>query len=446
MKKHGILFCVLSIVFGACQANQTPAPADTPTAARPAATQLAPSPITPQSADATSMPAEQPATQAADIIGVWQLISKPNQPNPDYWLFRENGTYTIASNPDGGAGLSGRYWFEDGYFYTTDDFCPTPGQYKAQIAQPAGQAKKLSFIPAADACQNRIKEYPAAEITWFGRLRPTKTPSPTPATSPTPTPTSIAITIAKDIPYTSELKLDVYAPGAPGPWPVVVVYHGGNVTKTSTAGLSRAIAGRGAVVFTPTWHSSQPSPDDVENGTIGQGFEDAACAVRFARKSAPEYGGDPARIVAIGHSAGGPAAAVMALAGDNFKGDCLIHEGSALADAFVGLEGAYNLPLYVQKSVYELAAPEVWAEISAYTYINQQPIRKDMVIQIVVGSTEELIADGEALYKALKAAGYSPLFTEFPGVDHMSIASAREDILRTIMAAIQKTSEVAPTP
>jgi hypothetical protein len=32
-----------------------------------------------------------------------------------------------------------------------------------------------------------------------------------------------------------------------------------------------------------------------------------------------------------------------ALAGDDFEGDCLVSEGSALPDAFVDLDGAYHI-------------------------------------------------------------------------------------------------------
>jgi acetyl esterase/lipase len=437
MKKLTIVFFILSVLLSACQADQNLGPTAVPTEAQPpAAMPPAPSATLP-SPNATATLAEQLVTQATDLIGVWQLISNPDQPNPDYWLFRENGTYTIASNLDGSKPIvSGKFWFENGIFYTSDDFCPTPGKYKTQIAKPAGQTKKLNFTLVADNCQERVKEFPAALVTWFQPLQPTKTPTPTLSISPTSTPTPIALTTSKDIPYTSERKLDVYAPAAPGPWPVVVVYHGGSLTKTSVAGLSRAIAGRGAVVFTPTWRSSEPPLEAVKSGAIGQGFEDAACAIRTARAKAPEFGGNPSRIVVVGHSAGGVAAAIMTLNGDGFKGDCLVNEGSASADAMVGLEGAYNLPLYVQKSIYEMATPEVWALISAYTYVDRQPIRKEVGFQIVVGSTEELIADGKAFFEALKAAGYSPVFTEFPGVDHMSIASSKEEIIRIIMGAV----------
>lgn len=67
---------------------------------------------------------------------------------------------------------------------------------------------------------------------------PTFTTVPHTQTAVLPTPTSTAlppsqtqIEVIKDIPYTSQLKLDVYKPSEPGPWPVVVTFHGGDMIK-----------------------------------------------------------------------------------------------------------------------------------------------------------------------------------------------------------------------
>ena len=39
----------------------------------------------------------------------------------------------------------------------------------------------------------------------------------------------------------------------------------------------------------------------------------------------------------------------MALTGDDFQGDCVVPEGSALPEIFIGLDGAYELPKFVTK-------------------------------------------------------------------------------------------------
>ena len=177
-----------------------------------------------------------------------------------------------------------------------------------------------------------------------------------------PTPTLSALldrhletNVAKDIAYTSEQKMDIYSPITPGDWPIVVVLHGGGSTKSEVQGISQAIAQRGAVVFAPKYRSSEPL---LPSDTITQGPEDAACAVRFARAKAAGYGTKPTpRLILVGHSAGGAIGMTVMLAGDDFKGDCLVNEGSALPDAFVGLDGAYdilslNSPDNFKKSAY----------------------------------------------------------------------------------------------
>lgn len=77
------------------------------------------------------------------------------------------------------------------------------------------------------------------------------------------------------------------------------------------------------MVITPTYRSSKPQGEQITREIITAGWQDAACALRFARAKAADYGGDPARVIVVGYSGGGTAGAVMALAGDDFDGDCL---------------------------------------------------------------------------------------------------------------------------
>ena len=234
--------------------------------------------------------------------------------------------------------------------------------------------------------------------------------------------------------YISERELDVYAPSEPGSWPVVVALHGWPARKESLKALSRAIAAQGTVVFTPNWRGGPPAAN-----AITAGWEDAACAVRFARAMAPDYGGDPSRLVLVGHSAGGAAGATMALAGDDFEGDCVVTEGSALPDAFVGLDGAYNILEHVPVENLQQASTEEWAVISPFAYVDRRPIRPDLELHLIVGREEPLIGYAEEFQVALEAAGYSTTLTLLPGVGHMEIVDPRvEGVLQTIMEAARR--------
>jgi acetyl esterase/lipase len=289
----------------------------------------------------------------------------------------------------------------------------------------------------------------AAPATPTG-VTPPATPEPilpsTPTYQPTPdllTPTlsplldkQLEINLAVDIPYTNERKLDVYSPVMPGDWPLVVLLHGGNLTKTAVKGLSKAIAQRGAIVFAPTYRSSQPLPPSDK---ILGGLEDAACAVRFARATAEQYGTRrSARLVLAGHSAGGAIGLAVMLAGDEFKGECLVKEGSSLPDVFVGMDGAYDILPLVSQNALEGASLEEWKKFTPFTYVDRKPIREGVSFNLLCGSEEELRQMGLRMFQALQAAGYKTFLAFLPGKDHMSMASAgNKQVLSVIVEAMQ---------
>jgi acetyl esterase/lipase len=223
------------------------------------------------------------------------------------------------------------------------------------------------------------------------------------------------VTKAVDLPYSGNQRLDVYAPAATGRWPVVVVLHAGGGTKEVMSDLAEAIAGRGAVVFIPTYYS-------LPTREAWQGAVQVACAMRYARAQASRYGGDGARVMLVGYSAGGGFGALMLLAGDDLHGDCLTQEGSALPDAFVGLDGAYDLLHFVPTE--ELRAkPAEWRRISPFTYVDRQPLRTGVPILFLVGEFTDARQHAQAFRDALQSAGYAVWIESVPGVDHDGMAS-----------------------
>ena len=260
-----------------------------------------------------------------------------------------------------------------------------------------------------------------------GSSVPVYTPEPPVAFAPLPG-EALAIETSTDLPYTSERSLDVYAPAEGGPWPVVVMLHGGSLTKTSLRGLSQAVAERGVVVFTPTWHSNVPSPD-----AVALGWEDAACAVRFARANAATYGGSASRLIAVGHSAGGPAAAVLVLGGEALQGDCLVDGVSARADGMVGLDGAYDILSFIPATTLDAAPSEEWARIDPFAYLKEGQARPGVEVRLFVGLEDELMQNAETLMDGLDAAGVPVSLTRLSGVDHMDMASVHEETVSAIV-------------
>jgi hypothetical protein len=110
-----------------------------------------------------------------------------------------------------------------------------------------------------------------------------------------------------------ELTMDVRVPpdGAElaAGRPIAVLFHGlSSATNDADAVtiVADAAAAAGMVVFTPEWVNWDPFPILLDELTRLRQAGD--CAVAFAQEHAPRFGGDPARTVTSGFSAGtGPA-------------------------------------------------------------------------------------------------------------------------------------------
>jgi acetyl esterase len=109
-----------------------------------------------------------------------------------------------------------------------------------------------------------------------------------------------------------DLKLDAYIPAGGGMRPgVMVIYGGGWIlgSKELSAPLARQLAEQGFVVFAMNYRLApfHPFPAAVD---------DVQASVAWARDHAFDFGLDPARIGAIGGSAGGHLAAMLATLGE----------------------------------------------------------------------------------------------------------------------------------
>ncbi len=104
------------------------------------------------------------------------------------------------------------------------------------------------------------------------------------------------------------LSLDVFAPVGATAAPVVVFFYGGywrNGERAQYRWVGEALARGGVVAIVPDYRKF---PSTGLDGFMA----DAASAVAWARAHAGEHGGDPERIVLMGHSAGAHLAALLA--------------------------------------------------------------------------------------------------------------------------------------
>jgi len=99
--------------------------------------------------------------------------------------------------------------------------------------------------------------------------------------------------------------VDLFLPKGKGPYPVVVLIHGGCYLAEyqglpQTSGIAADLAKRGYAV----WNVEYRKLGEAGAGYPGT-FLDVADAVDRLRTEAPKYGFDLKRVVAVGHSAGG---------------------------------------------------------------------------------------------------------------------------------------------
>jgi len=141
-----------------------------------------------------------------------------------------------------------------------------------------------------------------------------------------------------DIPYGRDprQRLDVYSPPKGTHLPVIVFWYGGAWTdgiKSNYRFVGTALAEQGFVAVVPDYRL-------YPTAIFPTFIEDGAQAVSWVERNAESFGGDPERIVLMGHSAGAHLAAMLAL-----EPRYLTAAGVKRAHvvALVGLSGPYQL-------------------------------------------------------------------------------------------------------
>jgi acetyl esterase/lipase len=152
------------------------------------------------------------------------------------------------------------------------------------------------------------------------------------------------VVVSRDVAVADVTTADVFAPAGAADLPLVVMFHGSDGLRSNMEPLAEEVACSGAVVVVPSWPviTERPPADTTEDVYFDQTAA-AVCAVRFARSTAAEYGGNAADLTVVGHSAGAPLGARVALVEDPpWPGiDC--YPGvSAHVSRFVGTGGDYD--------------------------------------------------------------------------------------------------------
>lgn len=230
-------------------------------------------------------------------------------------------------------------------------------------------------------------------------------------------------------------RLDVYVPRQQGTdRPVVVFFYGGSWnsgTRSGYAFVGRALAAQGFVVVLPDYRlvPAVRYPDFVADG---------AAAVRWAKAHARDYGGDPGRIVLMGHSAGAYIAAMLAV-----DARWLGPDRAAVA-GLVGLAGPYDFaPFDVDASREAFGR---WPDPS-----DTQPVKwagaGDPPSLLLVGTDDTIVRprNSEALAARLQAGGVPVRVVAYPKIGHVGLLLAlarpfrgRAPVLRDVTAFIRE--------
>ena len=108
-----------------------------------------------------------------------------------------------------------------------------------------------------------------------------------------------------------QLKLDAYIPKSKGPFPAVLVVHGGawmSGSKSQLSGYAMMLVRRGIACFAINYRLAPKHKHPAQ-------IEDCRDAVRWIKTQGKHYQVDSSRIGAIGYSAGGHLVALLAVTG-----------------------------------------------------------------------------------------------------------------------------------
>lgn len=247
----------------------------------------------------------------------------------------------------------------------------------------------------------------------------TSTPTTSTSTSSTTTSTTLAPTTTTIAPL-PDIGVEVGIPDGEGPFPAVVLVHGGGWVIGSPR-LMRPLAGHleeaGFLTINTGYQLST-----TEVAGFPTAVDDVACAVRYAAAH-PQSDGT---VAVIGHSAGAHIGAIVALTGDRYGDECPV-PGSGLPDRLVGLGGPYDvsrlglamLPFFGGGPI---AEEEAWLAGNPQLLTDENP---GLVALIMHGDLDALVDYSFAsdFHEALVASGAESLLEVVEEANHAALIS-----------------------
>lgn len=216
------------------------------------------------------------------------------------------------------------------------------------------------------------------------------------------------------------LKLDVAVPPGDGPFPVIVMLHGGGWIKGDRSRFRDEIeeaAWRGFVGVTVSYRLCKTGEDTPSVDGFPAPVQDVKAAIRFLRANAGQFRIDPDRIGIGGESAGGHIALMVGLTRpeDGLDGDVPADAPSSEVQAVVNVFGPTDLamlardnppsrvPLVMLLGAAPELAPERYREASPTSYVR----RDAPPVLTIHGTADGLVPVSQArqLDMAMKKTG-----------------------------------------
>lgn len=233
---------------------------------------------------------------------------------------------------------------------------------------------------------------------------------------------SLGVSVVRDFVYTpegwpQELRADLYKPAGNGPFPAVVMIHGGGWerrTRADMEDISQRVAERGYVVmnmsyrFAPQWHFPAQ-------------LQDVQQAVLWLRAHATDHNVVKNRIGTWGYSAG---AHLAALAGVTGPEDHWYVEGSRVQVVVAG-GTPVDIRYYKEGSLTNALTgvpydqnPELWREASPLALVSKD----DPPMFLYHGTFDFTVGENNAhaMYEALNAHNIPAELYLMRGLEHMS--------------------------
>lgn len=232
------------------------------------------------------------------------------------------------------------------------------------------------------------------------------------------------------------LTADLYVPHGDGPFPAMIVVHGGawaSGTKAQLAGIAKGLAKQGFAVAAISYRLAPQDPFPAQ-------VYDCQAAVRWLRTNSEKYKVDPDRIGGYGYSAGGHLVALLgALDDDDFREPDLAADAPSARLQVVVAGGApcdfRMLPADSERLAFWLGGtpaqkPEAYEQASPTKFVSSD----DPPMFFFHGAADDIvpIRSPKRMVERLQEANVPVEFHEIPEAGHMTAASDKATVFEAL--------------